>query len=112
MTQVEKIYNLLKDGLPHRTDEILIKCYGNEHQGLARIGARKFDIQERYGVEIKGWKDPEKPSLFWYQIQNIVSDTPTPKAPYKSISYATGLSTSDDQKTLFPLEPLPHIHIM
>jgi hypothetical protein len=40
MTQAERLYDLLKDGHPHRTDEILLKVYGSSHNGITRIGAR------------------------------------------------------------------------
>lgn len=67
-SQTDKLYNLLKDGESHRTDEIMKKVYGNDHLGLARVGARIYDIKVKYGVRINGWKDENKPSLYWYQL--------------------------------------------
>lgn len=67
-SQAEKLYELLKDGKPHRTDEIQRVVYGGDHLGLSRVGARVFDIKKKYGVEIKGWKDKERPSLYYYQL--------------------------------------------
>jgi len=37
LSQVDRLYNLLSDGLEHRTDEILKVVYGNEHKGLANV---------------------------------------------------------------------------
>lgn len=68
MTQEEKLYLYLKDGLPHRTDHILKAIYGSEHLGIARISARIFGVKKRYGVDIKGWKDDKTPSLYWYRL--------------------------------------------
>ena len=68
-SQVEKIYNILKDGLPHRFDEIQESLFGGTKYGAFRLGARIFDIKEKYGVEINGWKDRQNPSLYWYQLK-------------------------------------------
>lgn len=69
-SQTQKLLSLLQDGLPHRTDEILLKVYGSEHLGLARIGARCFDLRKK-GYVITGWRDEKNSSLYWYQmIQN------------------------------------------
>jgi len=74
MSQAESLCNLLKDGKPHRTDEILEVVYGGSHLGLARCGARIYDIKKR-GFDVIGWRDPVTPSLFWYQLRGI-SATP------------------------------------
>jgi hypothetical protein len=68
MAQVDLLYNVLSDGKPHRTDEILALVYGSEHLGIARIGARIADLKKK-GHEIKGWKDQDKPTLYWYQME-------------------------------------------
>ncbi|MFA6097578.1 MAG: hypothetical protein WC788_08215 [Candidatus Paceibacterota bacterium] len=75
-SQTQKVYELLKDGKAHRTDEIMALCYGSDHLGLARIGARIFDIKREYGVEIEGWKDETTPSLFWYQMKVPIVSLP------------------------------------
>ena len=69
MSQTQKLYNLLSDGEPHRTDQIMKVVYGDSHLGLARVGARIWDIKSKYNVEIESWKDKEIPSLWWYQIK-------------------------------------------
>ncbi len=68
-SQTKKLYELLKDGLPHRTDEILEKVYGNNHLGLARVGSRIFDLRSA-GHDIIGKKDENTPSLYWYQLES------------------------------------------
>jgi hypothetical protein len=77
-SQANKLYELLKDGHAHRTDEIMRVVYGGDHLGIARIGARIHDLKKR-GHEVKGWKDKERPALYWYQL--IRKDEPEkPKA--------------------------------
>jgi hypothetical protein len=74
MSQADKLYNLLKDGREHRTDEILRVVYGSEHMGIARIGARIADLKD--GKHTNGVmcdipdarRDRENPKLFWYHI--------------------------------------------
>ena len=79
-SQSDRLYNLLSDGLPHSTLEIMDKIYGDEHLGLARCGARIWDVKKKYNLEINGWHDPEKPTIYWYQAVLPQSD---PKTPYK-----------------------------
>jgi hypothetical protein len=67
MTQADRLYELLKDGKPHQTDEILRVVYGSEHMGIARIGARVADLKER-GYQILGRSDPENRKLYWYKL--------------------------------------------
>ena len=67
-SQTTRIYNLLMDGEPHRTDEIQIKIYGRNHLGTARISGRVSDIRRIYKITVDGWKDKDIPSLFWYRI--------------------------------------------
>jgi hypothetical protein len=67
-SQTDRLYELLKDGKPYRTDQIQVLIYGANHLGVARIGARIADIKAKYHVSIKGWKDSTRPSLYWYQL--------------------------------------------
>lgn len=66
-SQTDRLYDLLSDGEPHRTDEIVAKIYSGG--ALARVGARIWDVQKKYGVKIDGWHDHDNPKLYWYQIQ-------------------------------------------
>ena len=67
-SQTDRLYNLLSDGQPHRTDEIQRVVYGDDHLGLARVGARIFDIKKKYNIEIDGKRDAKKGSLYWYWV--------------------------------------------
>jgi hypothetical protein len=78
MSQAKLLYELLKDGRPHRTDEILRVVYGSEHQGIARIGARVADLKKgkwpgKKKLTIEGRKDTENPALYWYQLKPELS---------------------------------------
>ena|ERR1700733_8898302 len=73
MTQTERLYNLLKDGNPHRTDEILRVVYGSEHNGIPRIGTRVADLKAgkwpgQVKCNIEGYKDPENQALYFYKL--------------------------------------------
>lgn len=67
-TQAERLYELLQDRLPHRTDEILRVVY-RPGQPLARVAARVHELKGKHGVRIDGWKDPQYPSLYYYQLR-------------------------------------------
>jgi hypothetical protein len=40
------------------------------------LGARIWDVKQKYGVEINGWHDKENPKLYWYQIVYEKLDDP------------------------------------
>lgn len=70
MSQSDRLYTILQDGLPHRSDALLSEVYNvGEGIWLARLGARVHDVKRKYGVFIKGWKAPENPKLYYYQLQ-------------------------------------------
>lgn len=71
MSQLDRLYDLLDDGLPHRTDEIMAVVYGSEHLGLARCAARIYDLKKRMEVMVRSWPDPERKSLTWYQMVKL-----------------------------------------
>jgi len=68
-SQTDRLYDLLKDCHPHRTDEIVQKIYSGG--ALARVGARIWDVQKRYGVKIDGHHDLENPKLYWYCMRKV-----------------------------------------
>ena len=72
MSQTQKLYNLLSDGNPHRTDEIMLVVYGANHLGLARVSARIHDLKME-GHNITGRKDKNNPTLYWYMLK--IEDT-------------------------------------
>lgn len=71
MSQLDRLYDCLYDGLPHRSDALLNDVYGSEHLGLARLAARVYDLKKRMNVQIKSWADPEHPSLTYYQLIKV-----------------------------------------
>lgn len=73
-SQTTRLHDLLSDGEAHRTDEVVRKIYSGG--ALARVGARIFDVQKKYGVKIIGWHDHDNPKLYWYQIQPIEHQSP------------------------------------
>jgi hypothetical protein len=77
ISQAEKLRRLLSDGEPHSTVEIMEKVYGGSHLGLARVGARIYDLK-RGGHEITGWKDEKQPQIYWYQM----TVKPRPRVEY------------------------------
>lgn len=68
-SQVDRLYDLLSDGEPHSTTEILKKIYGREHLGYANIHGRVTDIRKKYGVKVRNFKDDRIKSLSYYQIE-------------------------------------------
>ena len=63
-----RLYNLVKDGDPHRADEIIESVDGSHRLGCARIGARIYHVQKKYRLKINGWHDPGKYQPYWHQI--------------------------------------------
>ena len=62
-SQTQRLLELLSDGEPHRSDEILEKVYGGSHLGIARISARIYDLKQK-GYDIVGFKDKHKLDQF------------------------------------------------
>jgi len=80
MSQTEQLYNLLRNGVPIRTDDILKFVYGSGHLGCARISARIKDVKSKYKVDLKGWHDQDKPNLYRYP-QLLKDEIPLGKMP-------------------------------
>lgn len=72
LSQKIRLYQLLSDGKPHRTDEILEKVYGASHLGVARIASRIHDLRKQENLDIISYREPQKPSLWVYQL--IIDD--------------------------------------
>ena len=68
VSQEQRLFELLSDFNPHRTDEILQVVYGSEHLGIARIGARIADLKKK-GHKIQGFRDPQHSTLYFYQLE-------------------------------------------
>lgn len=67
MSQKQKLLNLLSDYEWHSTIEICDIVYGAIHFGLARVGARIFDLKQD-GHTIEGKHDPERQTIYWYRL--------------------------------------------
>jgi hypothetical protein len=72
-TQAARLYLLLQDHQPHRTDEIVTRVYASR-MSLSRVAARIYDIKRTHGLKIDGWHDPDNPALYWYQLKGKASD--------------------------------------
>jgi hypothetical protein len=66
MSQTQKLQELLSDNRPHSTIEIMEYVYGNDHLGLARVGARVYDLTHKHAFRVVGWHDSENPAIYWY----------------------------------------------
>lgn len=80
LSQSERIRRLLADGEPHSTIEMMEKVYGGSHLGIARVGARIYDLKGK-GCAIIGWKDEKNPTVYWYQMHV----RPEPKVEFVEI---------------------------
>jgi len=67
MSQAQRLLKLLRDGKPHSTLEILDTVYGSAHLGLARVGARVYDLKQQ-GYHIRSFRDPRNKAVWWYQL--------------------------------------------
>lgn len=67
-SQAERLYTLLQDGKPHRTDEIVSLVYSSR-MSLSRVAARIYDLKKKYAIEIDGWRDQNNPALYWYSLK-------------------------------------------
>ena len=90
---------LLRDARSHRTDEILSIVYGSEHAGIARIGARIADVKKKHNVNIRGYKDKQNPSLYWYQadvpeVLRVVNKTILPPAFPENVANEKTINTA------------------
>ena len=73
MTQKERLKLVLDDGRPHRTDELLELVYGSAKLGIARLGARVYEVRQSLPrtQAVKAWKDKQNHALTWYQLVSV-----------------------------------------
>jgi hypothetical protein len=69
ISQTKIIYDLLLDGEPHSTYDMvnLIRPDG----GLVRISERIREIQKQHGIVIDSWPDSKNRSMWWYLIKPV-----------------------------------------
>lgn len=67
LSQAQRLLALLSDYQWHSTPEVLDVVYGNDHLGLARVGARIYDLKKQ-GHEIVGKDDETRSTIYWYRL--------------------------------------------
>jgi hypothetical protein len=67
-SQVQKLHELLMDNKWHNTVEILESVYGIEHSGIARVGARVYDLKN-LGYDIESRRTKKK-GVWEYRLVN------------------------------------------
>jgi hypothetical protein len=71
MSYRQQIYEILKDGKPHRSDEITRALFGSDktdRTGLFNLHGRVSELRKQ-GYNIPpAWRDRENPKLSWYQM--------------------------------------------
>lgn len=85
MSQSNILLTILGDGLPHSSFELLSQVYHASGPTAARLGARIYDLKKQ-GHKIKGWRDEQVPTKWWYQRESA------PQVVHKGA--APGLSTA------------------
>jgi len=93
MSLKDKIYEILKDGKPHRSDEIVRRLFRTDNTtkiGLFNLHARIHDLRkDGYNIP-PATHDKEYSKLCWYQIvkpksfDNMVISKPTCRADLSS----------------------------
>lgn len=90
MSQVQRVFEILKDGRPHSTYEIFDIMFPSGKRGGWRLGARVGDINEMLkkldqwkGYKVVGMTDREvrekrlvlstdkNPQRYWYQLKKL-----------------------------------------
>jgi len=64
-SQTERILEILSDGQPHPTTEIVRKAYNVRNQSICRLGARIYDLRQR-GLDIETL--PYRGVIFAYKL--------------------------------------------
>ncbi len=67
-SQLEKMWDLMRDGNPHSTYQIVAEVYDMSTTTIARVASRVFDMKKKYGVDINSWPDKDNPKMWWYQV--------------------------------------------
>jgi len=67
MSQKQRLLNLLSDCEWHSTIEICDVVYGYAHAGLARVGARIWELRKA-GHTIEGKHDKDRQTIYHYRL--------------------------------------------
>lgn len=73
MSQADRLLKELQDGQPHSSIELVKAVYDSTGPSIARLGARIWDLRSK-GHPIKSWKDPERHTIQWYQLERKMMD--------------------------------------
>lgn len=70
-SQESRLYDILSDGEPHRSDDLVNLVYGQDSK-LARLAARVYRIKiKHHEIDIRSWKAPENAKLHYYQMKRL-----------------------------------------
>ena len=64
MSQLERLHELMSDGRPHSTYEIVEKVYDMDTTTIARVGARIYDMKRRFNAIVDSWQDKENRKMW------------------------------------------------
>ncbi len=78
MSQADKLLELLSDEEAHSTVEIMRVVYGGDHLGLARVGARVYDLKEK-GYVIESRPGKINKTIWYYKLMA------SPEVPKKAV---------------------------
>ena len=117
MSQADNLYFILRDGQPHRSDDLVKAVYGEgmvcpecgnrKQMSLARLGARVFDVKRKHNVNIQSYPDPQNRKLWWYVLklegEQVIQKIPAGTAPHRPenlqrLDTATGQSMSSESQ--------------
>jgi hypothetical protein len=69
-SQVERLWDVMRDERPHSTYEIVSRVYDIvDKPTIARLSARIFDMKKRFSCSVRSWPDQEDPKMWWYQAK-------------------------------------------
>lgn len=81
------ILEILSDGKPHSTFELVRRAYKQNYASCARVGAIIFELKTRYGKIFVAAHSEKNPTKYWYCIVPDVRKTTLARAA-KSIDQA------------------------
>lgn len=82
-----RIFEILSDGYPHRSDHITAQLFGSSDTievGLFRLGARIYDLKKD-GHKISGWLDDNNRKLYWYKLEHASFEKKSPARPAPAV---------------------------
>ena len=69
LSQAQKLYTILQDGNWHCSFDLVQQVYNvGDGPTLARLGARIWDVKQKFGVAIESRPDPFRQRAWQYRI--------------------------------------------